>query len=103
MNQNESKWNIESDSLTEYNNNGKQYIRPLTNCLEKFWCGLFAFLKQNITGGIKKNCKTNRYVLEKSIKVISVENNISERYISKTLDKAVKMFERMFGKTYLKL
>lgn len=49
----------------------------------------------------KKNCKTNRYVLEKSIKVISVENKISERQIIRTYNNAMKIFEKMFGNIYL--
>lgn len=44
---------------------------------------------------------TNRYVLEKSIKVISVEKRISERQIIRTYNNAMKTFEKIFGNTYL--
>lgn len=44
---------------------------------------------------------TNRYVLEKSIKVISVEKRISERQIIRTYNNAMKTFEKMFGNIYL--
>lgn len=80
------------------------------NCLEIVLMWSFFVFKtkynrkfNNYNKRYEKNCKTNRYVLEKSIKVISVEKRISERYVSKAIDKAIKMFERMFGKNYLKL
>ncbi len=44
---------------------------------------------------------TNRYVLEKSIKVISVERGMAEKYLISMQKNALKIFEKKYGEIYL--
>ncbi len=46
---------------------------------------------------------TNRYVLEKSIKVISVERGMAEKYLISMQKNALKIFEKKYGEKYLNI